>query len=74
MSAEPGAAISRFDFTSGLLRGSHFTLYSTCLTHRGEQLLETFPLAGIAALRVAYERTFANQCLKDSAASVLYAF
>ncbi|MFF6782916.1 protease inhibitor [Streptomyces sp. NPDC012510] len=24
--------------------------------------------------RVAYERTFANQCLKDSAASVLYAF
>lgn len=24
--------------------------------------------------RVAYERTFANECLKDSAASVLYAF
>ena len=24
--------------------------------------------------RVAYERTFANECLKDSAASVLYSF
>jgi hypothetical protein len=56
MTADASPAISRFDFSSGLLRGSYFTLYSTCLTHRGAQLLETFPLAGIASLRIAYER------------------
>lgn len=56
MSADPSPAISRFDFTGGALRGSYFTLYATCLVHRGEQHLETLPLAGIAALRVAYER------------------
>ncbi len=56
MNAEASPAISRFDFTRGLLRGSHFTLYASCLVHRGEQLLETLPLAGVASLRVAYER------------------
>jgi hypothetical protein len=56
MTADASPAISRFDFTGGLLRGSHFTLYSTCLIHRGEQLLENVPLASIASLRVAYER------------------
>jgi hypothetical protein len=53
---EVGPAISRYDFTSGLLRGSHFTLYATCLVHRSESRLETLPLAGIASLRIAYER------------------
>lgn len=53
---EAGPAITRFDFTDGLLRGSHFTLYSTCLVHRGSAHLETLPLARIASLRVAYER------------------
>ena len=53
---EAGPAITRFDFTGGLLRGSHFTLYSTCLVHRGSAHLETLPLACIASLRVAYER------------------
>ncbi len=56
MSAEASPAITRFDFTSGLLRGTYFTLYASCLVHRGEQHLETLPLATIAALRVAYER------------------
>lgn len=53
---EAGPAITRFDFTDGLLRGSHFILYSTCLVHRGSAHLETLPLACIASLRVAYER------------------
>jgi hypothetical protein len=53
---EAGPAITRFDFTRGRLRGSHFVLYANCLVHRGEQHLETVPLAAIASLRVAYER------------------
>jgi hypothetical protein len=53
---EAGPALTRFDFTGGLLRGSHFILYSTCLVHRGSAHLETLPLARIASLRVAYER------------------
>lgn len=56
MSADPSPAITRFDFTAGALRGSYFTLYATCLVHRGDQLLETLPLAAIASLRVGYER------------------
>jgi hypothetical protein len=56
MSADPSPAITRFDFTTGALRGSYFTLFATCLVHRGEHHSETLPLAGIAALRVAYER------------------
>jgi hypothetical protein len=56
MTADASPAITRFDFTSGLLRGTHITLYSSALVHRGEQLLENFPLAAIASLRVAYER------------------
>lgn len=56
MTSDAGPAISRFDFTSGALRGSHFTLYGNCLIHRGATQMETVPLAGIAALRVAYER------------------
>ena len=56
MNADASPALTRFDFTAGLLRGTHFTLYATCLVHRGEQLLETFPLPAVASLRVAYER------------------
>lgn len=56
MTSDVGPAITRYDFTGGALRGTHFTLYATCLTHRGDQHLETLPLAGIASLRVAYER------------------
>jgi hypothetical protein len=53
---DAGPAITRYDFTSGSLRGTHFTLYANCLIHRGDTHLETMPLAGIASLRVAYER------------------
>jgi hypothetical protein len=53
---DAGPAITRYDFTSGALRGTHFTLYANCLIHRGDTHLETLPLAGIASLRVAYER------------------
>ena len=56
MNQEVSPAITRFDFASGAQRGSHFTLFATCLVHRGDQLLETLPLAGIASLRVSYER------------------
>lgn len=56
MSADASPALTRYDFTGGLLRGTHFTLYAGSLVHRGEQLLEMFPLAAIASLRVAYER------------------
>jgi hypothetical protein len=56
VTSDAGPAITRYDFTSGALRGSHFTLYANCLIHRGATQMETLPLAGIAALRVAYER------------------
>ena len=56
MTNDAGPAITRYDFTSGELRGSHFTLYSNVLVHRSDTHLETLPLAGIASLRVAYER------------------
>ena len=56
MSTDAGPAITRYDFTRGALRGTHFTLYANCLIHRGENHLETLPLAAIASLRVAYER------------------
>ena len=56
MSTDAGPAITRYDFTAGALRGTHFTLYASCLIHRGDNHLETLPLAAIASLRVAYER------------------
>ena len=56
MSSDAGPAITRYDFASGRLRGTHVTLYANCLVHRSDNHLETFPLAGIASLRVAYER------------------
>jgi hypothetical protein len=56
MTGDAGPAITRYDFTGGHLRGSHFTLYANCLVHRSDTRLETLPLAAIASLRVAYER------------------
>jgi hypothetical protein len=56
MTGDAGPAISRFDFTNGALRGSHFTLYSSCLIHRSRSQLETLQLSNIASLRVAYAR------------------
>ena len=54
--SEAGPAITRFAFPSGPLGGTHLTLYPTCLVHRSEAHLETMPLAGMTAVRVAFER------------------
>ena len=54
--SEAGPAISRFAFPSGPLGGTHLTLYPTCLVHRSDAHLETMPLAGMTAVRVAFER------------------
>jgi len=56
MSSEAPAPLTRFEFTSGLQRGSHLALYPRCLVHRAESQLETLPLAAIASLRVAFLR------------------
>jgi len=50
------AALTRFDFTSGPLRGSQLMLYPRSLIHRSEGHLETMPLARVAALRVSFAR------------------
>jgi hypothetical protein len=55
VTTDAGPPITRYDFTSGALRGTHFTLYANCLIHRSDNHLETLPLGGIASLRVAYE-------------------
>jgi hypothetical protein len=54
--SEAGPAITRFAFASGVLRGTHLTLYPTCLVHRSDTQLETLPLAGVTAVRVAFAR------------------
>ena len=56
MNADVGPPLTRFDFPTGTLRGSHFTLYTTCLVHRSDTQHETLPLAAVASVRVAYER------------------
>jgi hypothetical protein len=53
---ETRPALTRFDFTSGLQRGSHLLLYPRSLVHRSEGHLETMHLAHINAVRVAFER------------------
>jgi hypothetical protein len=54
--SEAGAAIARFDFDQGVLRGSSLTLYATCLVHRSDFQIETLPLAALSSVRVAFER------------------
>lgn len=56
MNDEAQAALTRFDFTSGLQRGSHLTLYPRSLVHRSDSQLETVPLARVTAIKVAFER------------------
>ena len=53
---EAGPALTRFAFASGMLRGTHLTLFPTCLVHRGDNHLETLPFAGMSAVRVTFER------------------
>jgi hypothetical protein len=50
------AALTRFDFTSGLQRGSYLMLYPRSLVHRSESYLETVPLARVTAINVAFHR------------------
>jgi hypothetical protein len=54
--AEPGPTVTKFTFERGELRGSSLTLFPTCLVHRGEQHLDTLPLAGFTAVRVSFQR------------------
>lgn len=54
--SETGPALTRYAFTSGRWRGTHLTLYPTCLVHRSEQHLENVPLAGMTAVGVAFRR------------------
>lgn len=49
---DPGAPLGRFDLPGG----THLTLFRNCLVHRGDAHLETLPLAGVAAVRVAFAR------------------
>jgi hypothetical protein len=56
--SEAGAAVARFDFNRGEMRGTSMTLYANCLVHRGDFHLETVPLAALASVRVAFERDF----------------
>jgi hypothetical protein len=53
---DTSAALARYVFTGGMLRGTHLTLHQTCLVHRGDNHLETLPLAGMTAVRVAFRR------------------
>lgn len=53
--SEP-AALTRFEFASGALRGSELSLYPLCLVHRGASYVETLPLAGLSAVRVEFQR------------------
>lgn len=53
---EAGPALTRFAFANGILRGTHLTLFPTCLVHRGDNHLETLPFAGMSAVRVTFER------------------
>ena len=54
--SEQTPPLARFDFRSGVQRGTHLALYPRCLVHRSESHLETVALARVAALRVAFER------------------
>jgi hypothetical protein len=56
MSNEAPAPLTRFDFASGLQRGSHLALYPRVLVHRSESHLETVPLAALVSVRVAFSR------------------
>jgi len=53
---EPVSAVSRFEFASGLLRGTQLALHPSCLVHRSAHHVETLPLAGMTAVRVAFQR------------------
>jgi hypothetical protein len=56
MNDPAGAALQRYTFERGELRGTSLSLFATCLVHRGGNHLETLPLGGVTAVRVSFER------------------
>lgn len=54
--SDTGPALTRFAFERGELRGTHLTLFASCLVHRSDNHLETLPLGGVTAVRVSFER------------------
>jgi len=56
MSDDAQTPLVRFDFRSGLQRGSQLMLYPRYLVHRSDTHVETVPFARVTALRVAFER------------------
>lgn len=56
MSDDAQTALMRFDFRSGLERGSQLMLYPRYLVHRSDSHVETVPFSRVTALRVAFAR------------------
>ena len=56
MNDESQLALTRFDFTSGALRGSQLMLYPRCLVHRSDSQVETVPLSRVTAIKVSFKR------------------
>ena len=54
--SEIGQPLARYMFAGGMLRGTSLSLFPTCLVHRSDNHLETLPLAGMTAVRVAFQR------------------
>jgi len=54
--SETAPAITRFTFERGELRGTQLSLFPACLVHRSDSYLETLPLGGVTAVRVAFQR------------------
>jgi len=50
------AALQRYTFERGELRGTSLSLFPACLVHRGDHHLETLPLGGLTAVRVSFQR------------------
>ena len=48
--------LEEYEFRSGAQRGSRLTLYANRLLHQGGDVMETVPLAQLAAVRIAFER------------------
>lgn len=52
--------IATFNFTTGAQRGTQLSLFGARLLHHGVGQMESIALAGVAAVRVAYERDYAR--------------
>jgi hypothetical protein len=54
--SEINPPLARYMFTGGVMRATSLSLFPTCLVHRSDNHLETLPLAGMTAVRVAFQR------------------